>query len=200
MDKHLKSVGLPLAPPTVVMSAEYETLDHLTKVLKDPALQKLLKESDDFGFRQNATAFAADIITKIESAHALGENPDTNVICIYSRPPHLSEEQFGKKMGGIMDDIAALSVRDRLSSYSLWLQNDAVEKHLKELGYPAPESLLIVRASSKSLHHMKEIFEHSAVSGLLIDGLQDLGFHTDNVNPVYSCVFSADVATKINNY
>ncbi|KAJ7782269.1 hypothetical protein DFH07DRAFT_1010145 [Mycena maculata] len=212
MDKHMKSVGLPLAPPTVVMSAEYETLDHLAEVpasnfltnmhemLKDPALQNLLKEADDFGFRQSATAFAADIITKVVSAQAAGENADTNVICIYHRPPHLSEEQFAQKMEGIMDKITALPIQDRLSSYTLWLQNNAVEKHLQELGYPGPEPLLVVRASAENLDHMMEIFEHSEVAGVLIEGLRDLGFHTDHDNPVYSCVFSADVATKINNY
>ncbi|KAJ7500981.1 hypothetical protein B0H11DRAFT_1993241 [Mycena galericulata] len=193
MDKHMKSVGLPLAPPTVVMSAEYETLDHLAEMLKDPALQNLLKEADDFGFRQNATAFAADIITKVVSAQSAGENADTNVVCIYHRPPHLSEEQFAQKMEGIMDKIIALPIQDRFSSYTLWLQNSAVEKHLQELGYPAPEPLLVVRASAK-------IFEHSEVAGVLIEGLRDLGFHTDHDNPIYSCVFSADVATKINNY
>jgi hypothetical protein len=85
-------------------------------MLEDPALQKLLAEFDDFGFRTGATAFAADVITKID---APGATSDTYLIAIYNRPPRLSAEELAQKMEGWMERISALPVRDRLSSYSL---------------------------------------------------------------------------------
>ncbi|KAJ7689960.1 hypothetical protein B0H17DRAFT_1201986 [Mycena rosella] len=196
MNQHMSSVGLPVPAPTVVMSAEYESLDRLAEMLKDPALQKLLAEADNFGFRKGATAFAADIITKVDTP---GVTAGTNVVCVYHRPPHLSAERFAKQMKELMDKIIALPIGDRFSSYSLWLQNDAVDKQLQALGYPKPEPLVVVRADSANLNHMMEIFEHSEVGRLLTDGLRDLGFHRDNANPATSCCFSADVSTKIDN-
>ncbi|KAJ7931763.1 hypothetical protein B0H13DRAFT_1957522 [Mycena leptocephala] len=197
MDKHIKAVGLPVPAPTVVISAEYESLDRLTEMLEDPALQKLLAEFDDFGFRTGATAFAADVITKID---APGATADTYLIAIYNRPPHLSAEELAQKMEGWMERISALPVRDRLSSYSLWLQNDAVDNQLQALGYPAPEPLVVIRADTENLNRMIEIFEHSEVVQLLTEGIRDLGYHRESDNPTYSCCFSADVATMINNY
>ncbi|KAJ6529755.1 hypothetical protein B0H19DRAFT_1332879 [Mycena capillaripes] len=94
MDKHMKSAELPIPSPTVIMSAECESLGHLaqvlvsvflqyeaeihlpTQILKDPAFQKLLTESDDFGFRTATTALAADIVTKIDAPRAMA---DTNL-------------------------------------------------------------------------------------------------------------------------
>ncbi|KAJ6498235.1 hypothetical protein DFH09DRAFT_1446916 [Mycena vulgaris] len=183
MDKWMQTVGLPVPAPTVM--------------LKDPALQKLFAESDNFGFRQGANAFAADIITKID---APSKPAGINVICVYSCPPHLSAEQFGQKMEALMDKITALPIAHRFSGYSLWLQNPAVETHLQELGYPKPEPLVVVRAEAENLDHMIEIFEHSEVARLLTEGIQHFGFHAESDNPAESCCFSADVATKINNY
>ncbi|KAF7373912.1 hypothetical protein MSAN_00603600 [Mycena sanguinolenta] len=197
MDKHMKGVGLPVPSPTVVMLAEYESLDHLAQMLKDPALQKLLTESDDFGFRTGATAFAADVITKVEVP---GATAGTNVICIYHQPPNMSAGEFAQNMGNLMDKISAQSIGECFTHYSLCVQNEAVDKHLQALGYPAPEPLLVVRADSENLDRMIEIFEHSEVAQLLTDGIRDLGFHRDNDNRTHSCCFSADVATKINNY
>ncbi|KAJ7743043.1 hypothetical protein DFH07DRAFT_777534 [Mycena maculata] len=161
MDKHMHAVGLPVPSPTVVISSGVYLPP--VQMLKDPALQKLLAESDDFGFRKGATAFAADIITKID---APGVTPGTSVICVYNRPPHLSTEQFGQQMEDLMDKITVQPIRDRFSNYSLWLQNDAVDKHLQALGYPAPEPLLVVRAEA-------EIFEHSEVGRLLLDAIRE---------------------------
>ncbi|KAJ6553705.1 hypothetical protein DFH09DRAFT_582827 [Mycena vulgaris] len=194
MDKWMQTVGLPVPAPTVVMSVEYESLDHLADMLKDPALQKLFAESDNFGFRQGANAFAADIITKID---APSKPAGINVICVYSCPPHLSAEQFAQKMEAVMDKITALPIAHRFSGYSL---NPAVETHLQELGYPKPEPLVVVRAEAENLDHMIEIFEHSEVARLLTEGIQHFGFHAESDNPAESCCFSADVATKINNY
>ncbi|KAJ7153936.1 hypothetical protein C8R43DRAFT_1001532 [Mycena crocata] len=199
MDNHMKSVGLPTPAPTVVMSAEYESLDHLDALLRDPALQKLFAEADDFDFRKNATAFAADIITKIEGPGS-GTTAHTNVICIYHCPPNMSSHEFGKKMEDVMDRITALPIARLILSYTLWLQNDAVDKHLQELKYAMPQPLLVVRADTEDLERMMELFEHSEVSQLLNDGLRHIGYHRDCEDPVESCVFSADVSTKINNY
>ncbi|KAJ7766088.1 hypothetical protein B0H16DRAFT_1717318 [Mycena metata] len=199
MDEHMKGVGLSIAAPTVVMSAEYESLDHLqrARVLKDPALKKLLTESDDFGFRKHATAFAADVYSAVDAPDITA---GLHVICVYSCPPQFSADVFGQKMKELMENIASQSIRDKLSHYSLWLQNDAVDKHLQALGYPAPKPLLVVRADSEHLDHMKEIFEHSDVSRLLKEGIRDLGFHRDSDNPTEAHCFSADIATKISKY
>ncbi|KAF8192004.1 hypothetical protein K438DRAFT_1830407 [Mycena galopus ATCC 62051] len=197
MDEHMKGVGLPVPAPTVVMSAEYESLDHLDGMLKDPALQKLLTESDDFGFRQHATAFAADV-------HTIVDAPDVtaglHVICVYTCPPQFSADLLGQKMKELMENIASQSIRDNFSHYSLWLQNDAVDRHLQALGYPAPKPLLVVRADSEHLDHMKEIFEHSEVARILQEGIRELGYHRDSDDPIEACCFSADVATKISKY
>ncbi|KAJ7916398.1 hypothetical protein B0H13DRAFT_2323502 [Mycena leptocephala] len=199
MDEHMKGVGLPVPGSTVVMSAEYESLDHLdgARMLKDPALQKLFTESDDFGFRKHATAFAADVYTVVDAPDVTA---GLHVICVYGCPPQLSADLFGQKMKGLMEKIASQSIRDNFSHYSLWLQNDAVDKHLQALGYPAPKPLLVVRADSEHLDHMKEIFEHSEVARLLKEGIRDLGFHRDSDDPTEACCFSADIATKINKY
>ncbi|KAJ7703722.1 hypothetical protein B0H17DRAFT_1127326 [Mycena rosella] len=162
---------------------------HFSQMLKDPALQKLLAEADNFGFRKGATAFAADIITKVETP---GVTAGTNVVAVFHRPPHLSAERFAKQMEELMDKVIALPIRDRFSSYSLWLQNDAVDKQLQALGYPAPEPLVVVRVGSA-------IFEHSEVGRLGTEGMRDFGFHKDSADPATSCCFSADVSTKIDN-
>ncbi|KAJ7278715.1 hypothetical protein C8J57DRAFT_1304369 [Mycena rebaudengoi] len=197
MDEHMLGVGLPVPAPTVVMSAEYESLDHLDGMLKDTALQKLFAESDDFGFRKHATAFAADVYTVIDAPEITA---GLHVICVYGCPPQFSADVFGQKMKELMEAIASHSIRDNFSHYSLWLQNDAVDKHLQALGYPAPKPLLVVRADSEHLDHMKEIFEHSEVARLLKEGIRDLGFHRDSDDPAEACCFSADIATKINKY
>ncbi|KAJ7633239.1 hypothetical protein FB45DRAFT_914681 [Roridomyces roridus] len=178
MDKHLKGVGLPLAPPTVVMSAEYEI--------------QLSKRSS-----LHLTTLAS---SKIRPPSQLTSSPRSNLDTCPVRPPHLSEDDFAKGMEGLMDDVVAQPVRNRFLSYSLWTQNDAVEEHIKELGYPAPEPLLVVRASTETLDHLKEIFEHSEVANLLLTRLGEFGFNADSENTVYSSVFSADILTKINNY
>ncbi|KAJ7203662.1 hypothetical protein GGX14DRAFT_570113 [Mycena pura] len=190
IDEHMKGVGLPVPAPTVVMSAEYE-------MLKDPALQRLFTESDDFGFRKHATAFAADVFTIVDAPDVTA---DLHVICVYYCPPQISVDVFGQKMKELMEHIASQSIRDNFSHYSLWLQNDAVDRHLQELGYPAPKPLLVVRADSKHLDHMKEIFEHSEVSRLLNEGIRDLGFHRDGDDPTEASCFSADIATKLSKY
>ncbi|KAJ6548585.1 hypothetical protein B0H19DRAFT_1265399 [Mycena capillaripes] len=197
MDEHMKEVGLPVPAPTVVMSAEYESLDHLDAMLKDPALQKLFADSDDFGFRKHSTAFAADVYTVVDAPDVTA---GLHVICVYCCPPQFSADLFGQKMKELMENIASQSIGDNFSHYSLWLQNDAVDKHLQALGYPAPKPLLVVRADSEHLDHMKEIFEHSEVARVLKDGIRDLGFHRDSDDPTETCCFSADVATKINKY
>ncbi|KAJ7438766.1 hypothetical protein FB451DRAFT_1570159 [Mycena latifolia] len=197
MDDGMKSVGLPTPAPTVVMSAEYKSLDHLAEMMQDPSMKELLAKADDFGFRKAANAFAADVITKV---HTPEVTPGTNVICVYHCPPHLSADEFAKKMEGVMDDIIALPIRDCFSSYTLWVQNATVEKHLQELGYPAPEDLVVVRAEAENLDRMIEIFNHPEVGRVLTDNIRDFGFHSDSDNPAESCCFSADVATKINNY
>ncbi|KAJ7472213.1 hypothetical protein FB451DRAFT_1399494 [Mycena latifolia] len=161
MDQHMKALGLPVPAPTVVMSAEYESLEHLAGMLKDPALQKLLANADTFGFRKGATAFAADVVTKVDADAPT--TPCTN------------------------------PVRHCFLSYSLWTQNDAVDKQLQALGYPMPEPLVVVRADA-------EIVEHSEVARLVAEGMREFGFHQDTANPAESCCFSADVSTKINNY
>ncbi|KAJ7688887.1 hypothetical protein B0H17DRAFT_1067776 [Mycena rosella] len=197
MDKAMTAVGLPVPVPTVVMSVEYKGVDHLDEFLKDPELRKLLAEADDFGFLQGATAFAADEITKVDVPEATA---GMNVICIYSRPPHLSAEDFVQKMGDLMDNITAQPIQHHFTNYTLWVQNDAVEKHLQDLGYPVPEPLVIVRAAAENLDGMLEIFGHPEVGQLLVQGIRNFGFHADSENPVDSCCFSADVDTKMNNY
>ncbi|KAJ6574329.1 hypothetical protein B0H19DRAFT_1254039 [Mycena capillaripes] len=198
MDKHITALGLPEAAPTVVMSFEYESLDNLHEacMLKDPTLQKVFEESDDFGFRKYATAFAADVYTKAEVP---GVNAGITVIAVFTCPPQLSADQLGQRFGELMDNVAQ-SVQDRLTHYSLWLQNDAVDKHLQALGYPAPKPLIVARAESERLDHMKEIFEHSEVSQLAKEAVRELSYHRDSEDPAESCCFSADVATKLSKY
>ncbi|KAF7324426.1 hypothetical protein MVEN_02643200 [Mycena venus] len=197
MDKHTNVLGFPEPAPTVVMSFEYESLETLDEMLKDPALQKVFEESDDFGFRKYATAYAADVYTKVE---APGVTAGVTVIAVFACPPQFSEDQLAQKFGELMDKAAAQSIRDRFSHYSLWLQNDAVDKHLQALGYPAPKPLVVIRVETEHLDHMKEIFEHSEVSRLAKEIIQELGYHRDSDNPAESCCFSADVVTKISNY
>ncbi|KAF7350047.1 hypothetical protein MVEN_01306400 [Mycena venus] len=197
MDKHMNVFGLPEPAPTVVMSFEYESLENLDEMLKDPTLQKVFEESDDFGFRKYATAFAADVFTKVE---APGVTAGVTVIAIFACPPQFSVDQLGQKFGELMDKIAAQPTPSPLSHYSLWLQNDAVDKHLQALGYPAPKPLIVARAESEHLDHMKEICEHSEVLRLAKETVQEFGYHRDSDNPAESCCFSADVVTKISNY
>jgi hypothetical protein len=85
-------------------------------MLKDPALQKVFEESDDFGFRKYATAFAADVYTKVE---APGVTAGVTVITIFACPPQFSADQLGQKFGELMDKAAAQSIRNRFSHYSL---------------------------------------------------------------------------------
>ncbi|KAJ7457327.1 hypothetical protein FB451DRAFT_1183229 [Mycena latifolia] len=143
-----------------------------------PALQKLLVDSDTFGFRKGATAFVAGVVTKVDAG------APTTVLGVLQCPPHLSPERFAQKIGELMDRIIAQPVRHCSLSYSLWTQNDAVE--LQALGYPMPEPLVIV--------------EHSEVARLVAEGMREFSFHPDTANPAESCCFSADVSTKITNY
>jgi hypothetical protein len=85
-------------------------------MLKDPALQKLFTESDDFGFRQHATAFAADVYTVVDVPDVTA---GLHVICVYSCPPQFSADIFGQKMKELMENIASHDIRDNFSHYSL---------------------------------------------------------------------------------
>ncbi|KAJ7809706.1 hypothetical protein B0H14DRAFT_2607866 [Mycena olivaceomarginata] len=217
MGKHMEVLGLPEPAPTVLMSFEYESLDNLDAMLKDPALRKVFEESDDFGFRKHATAYAADVYTKVDVSDVTA---GATVIGVFTSPPQFSEDQLRQKIKEVMDNITDQSIQNLFSHYSVvdpslflnsslqsdvqndyqWMQNDAVEKHLLALGFPAPKPLVVVRCETQHLNHVKEIFEHSEVSRLAKELIRDLGFHRDSDSVTESCCFSGDVATKLNNY
>ncbi|KAJ7356553.1 hypothetical protein DFH08DRAFT_460275 [Mycena albidolilacea] len=197
MGKHMEVLGLPEPAPTVLMSFEYESLDNLDAMLKDSALRKVFEESDDFGFRKHATAYAADVYTKVDVSDVTA---GATVIGVFTSPPQFSEDQLRQRIKEAMDNITDQSIQNLFSYYSVWMQNDAVEKHLLALGFPAPKPLVVVRCETEHLNHMKEIFEHSEVSRLAKELIRDLGFHRDSDSVTESYCFSGDVATKLNNY
>lgn len=137
-------------------------------MLKDPALRKVFEESDDFGFRKHATAYAADVYTKIDVSDVTA---GATVIGVFTSPPQFSEDQLRQKIKEVMDNITDQSIQNLFSYYSVvdpslflnsslqsdvqndyqWMQNDAVEKHLLALGFPAPKPLVVVRCETQVL-------------------------------------------------
>ncbi|KAJ7443853.1 hypothetical protein FB451DRAFT_1189882 [Mycena latifolia] len=67
LDDHIQALGLPAPHPTVLLRAEWETLDQVVEILSDATIQKLttglIKE---LGVDMDICAFSADVVTKIK--------------------------------------------------------------------------------------------------------------------------------------
>ncbi|KAJ6499490.1 hypothetical protein DFH09DRAFT_329475 [Mycena vulgaris] len=164
VDDHRAAFGFQVPATTVLLSAEYKTMDGLVEMLTDATVQKLFAEADEVSFHHASCAFATDIVTKIDVP---GTTQSTHVICIFNRPPNLSAEQFTQEMDDWIERLTALPVQERLSSYIMWLQNDSAEAHLLDLGYQPPDPLVVLRLNSENLEHMLEVparFRDSSIS------------------------------------
>ncbi|KAJ7018867.1 hypothetical protein C8F04DRAFT_1404654 [Mycena alexandri] len=143
----LQSAGFSPTEPHVVIVVESETLEHMTELLRDEEVQKLVENAKEFGFQKSASVWAADL--QPITGSVLGCR--RRYIGIYTTPLHLSAAQFRTEFQSdwVEKWTALPAVESNKVNLELWQQNTAVDEHMHNLGLSRAEPAFVVHGGSQ---------------------------------------------------
>ncbi|KAJ7775523.1 hypothetical protein B0H16DRAFT_1507700 [Mycena metata] len=196
LDAQMQAIGFLPAEPHIIVVVESENRNQFTEMLKDEAVQKLLKEAKesgldnakDFGLHTGAAAFAADV----RPVKSFASPPfGSHFIGIYTVPQGLSVPQFGAKFETWLNVWSSLRVTEvNKVNYEVWEQTDAIDEFMELVGHSRAQPTFVLRLASKEVKDMITVLKDPEAEKIVRTVKQEVDF-TLGVN------IGVDVVTKL---
>ncbi|KAJ6462490.1 hypothetical protein C8R45DRAFT_1026902 [Mycena sanguinolenta] len=191
-DEQLKALGFPEAPISVWMIGECAAVSDFLEICEDPAYMNAIQEgnNDLYGNHPIVDGFLADV--EMRTGHPTS-NHQTLLVGAMKRADNLSAEEFRQRLANSTDKLVSLPVAKRVVvKHSVWMPNNALDTHMRALGFPAPESGAVVMIETEHDDTMHEGLTHSDTQQYMVDAKRDLNIH------IGSSFFVGNVVNKIN--
>ncbi|KAJ7731791.1 hypothetical protein DFH07DRAFT_781111 [Mycena maculata] len=122
--------------------------------MRNAEVQNLLEGAQDFGFHEGIGTFSADVVPKIDIA---GTKDRIHLVCVSLVLAEISAQQFGEKIESTIDKLAALPVVQRNTlKFTMWVQNNIIEEHIRALALPVPQLMVVLRVETENWRQLME--------------------------------------------
>ncbi|KAF7368022.1 hypothetical protein MSAN_00868000 [Mycena sanguinolenta] len=178
-------------PPGVWFKFECETEDHLTEILRDEQVKKVIAGAKDFGFHDNASLFTADVTTRVD---VVSPSPKArfHASFVAKIPKDISVDEFHAKLEAAVDSFVELPVcQNNILKHTYLRQNMNIADETRALDYPDAEQIVVLLHEHGTWDDLIKITQDAAYRKLMAEQVHKALPGTEMWG------FSLDVVTKI---